>query len=315
MSINYRVISAIIILLSLALVSCVSKEKKEQGNESAVLSGDKFTIPDIPLLLNTQEQQAMFLVEHYWDNFNFEDSSALKSHENVERIFVDYLFILDQVNAEKSSKGISSLISKASVNSSISSYFFEMAEKYLYNPNSPVRNEFLYEEFLKGALTSKQIDPVIKIRYQYQFDTAQKNKPGNIATDFYYTLKDGTVSSLYKIQAKKLILYFHNPDCPECKISRGKMVDSQIIQQLTGNNELKILAIYPDKELELWHSHYDEFPVSWINSYDKETVIMDEEIYDLKAIPTLYLLDYDKTVIFRDPTIEQIENYLMSLYN
>jgi len=56
-----------------------------------------------------------------------------------------------------------------------------------------------------------------------------------------------------------------------------------------------------------------ELPDSWIKAYDKETIIQDKQLYDLKAIPTIYLLDGDKTVLLRDPAFEQFEKYLNSL--
>jgi len=38
--------------------------------------------------------------------------------------------------------------------------------------------------------------------------------------------------------------------------------------------------------------------------------LKNDEIYDLKAIPTLYLLDKDKKVVLKDVTFNQVENYL-----
>ena len=39
-------------------------------------------------------------------------------------------------------------------------------------------------------------------------------------------------------------------------------------------------------------------------------MIDQKSLYDLKAIPTLYLLDKDKTVLLKDATAEEIEEYL-----
>jgi len=39
-------------------------------------------------------------------------------------------------------------------------------------------------------------------------------------------------------------------------------------------------------------------------------MIDQKNLYDLKAIPTLYLLDKDKTVLLKDATAEEIEEYL-----
>ena len=51
-------------------------------------------------------------------------------------------------------------------------------------------------------------------------------------------------------------------------------------------------------------------PAGWINSYDSTVSLKNDEIYDLKAIPTLYLLDKDKKVVMKDVTFNQVENYL-----
>ena len=54
-------------------------------------------------------------------------------------------------------------------------------------------------------------------------------------------------------------------------------------------------------------------PDNWINSYDKSMKMKNDELYDLRAIPTLYLLDQDKVVLLKDcmsiPTIEQTIYY------
>ena len=51
-------------------------------------------------------------------------------------------------------------------------------------------------------------------------------------------------------------------------------------------------------------------PAAWINSYDKSLDIKNKEVYDLKAIPTLYLLDKEKKVVLKDVTFAQVEAFL-----
>jgi hypothetical protein len=41
---------------------------------------------------------------------------------------------------------------------------------------------------------------------------------------------------------------------------------------------------------------------------------LDRELYDLKAMPTLYLLDKDKKVLLKDAPVEQVEQYLAHLF-
>ncbi|KAA5118039.1 DUF5106 domain-containing protein, partial [Bacteroides fragilis] len=54
----------------------------------------------------------------------------------------------------------------------------------------------------------------------------------------------------------------------------------------------------------------NDFAKEWTNGYDKELVIKNKNLYDLRAIPTLYLLDKNKTVLLKDATLQKVEQYL-----
>ena len=51
----------------------------------------------------------------------------------------------------------------------------------------------------------------------------------------------------------------------------------------------------------------------WVNSYDDGEVIFGNLLYDIKAIPTLYLLDKNKKVILKDVGLGEIEEYFLEL--
>ena len=86
-----------------------------------------------------------------------------------------------------------------------------------------------------------------------------------------------------------------------------------MLTQLIDEGVIRVLAVYPDEDLKEWYDYQPNMPANWINSYDKELAMRDKELYDLRAIPTLYLLDQDKTVLLKDcmsiPTIEQVIYY------
>ena len=52
-------------------------------------------------------------------------------------------------------------------------------------------------------------------------------------------------------------------------------------------------------------------PPGWIEGRDEGEQLTREEVYDLKAMPTLYLLDAQKRVVLKDTTPERIEEYLV----
>ena len=85
-----------------------------------------------------------------------------------------------------------------------------------------------------------------------------------------------------------------------CEHIRTEIVASPLLSEMIRQGKLKVLALYPDEDLTAWRAHAPQMPSTWINAYDAGTYISKEGIYDLKAIPSMYLLDRDKRVLAKD---------------
>jgi thiol-disulfide isomerase/thioredoxin len=292
--------------------SCSTKNKPSESK--AASPAETSVTSDISLSENTSAGKVEYLMAHYWDNFPFNDTTLISKPQVSEQAFADFVYLLNNLPAEMAEKGIVNLMDKAAICPEMLLYFSKLSEKYLYDPNSPMRNEPLFEYFLHAVIRSPVVDETHKIRPKILLKTVQKNKPGTKATDFDYTLPDGSTHKLSALPAEYVILYFHNPECRECAAVKEKLVSSPILNTLQQKGQLKILALYPDENLETYRKHLPEIPAEWINAYDKGTVIKNRELYDLKAIPTLYLLDKDKTVLLKDAPFETLEAYLAQKY-
>ncbi|MFA6593111.1 MAG: DUF5106 domain-containing protein, partial [Bacteroidales bacterium] len=101
-----------------------------------------FVFPDIPSSLTEPQERAEYLSYHYWDNFDFSDETNIKDRNIItEQAFSDFLSILPITSCPE--EGISRLLDGASADSSMFAYFRGLSEKYLYDYESPVRNEEL----------------------------------------------------------------------------------------------------------------------------------------------------------------------------
>ena len=187
------------------------------------------------------------------------------------------------------------------------------ADKYLYDPNSPMRNEEFYIPVLDAMLASPLLEEIEKVRPKARRELAQKNRIGTKALNFSYTLASGAQGSLYQQQADYILLFINNPGCHACTETIDALKNAPIINRLLGQKKLTVLSIYPDEELDEWRKHLNEFPKEWINGYDKKFAIKEQQLYDLKAIPTLYLLNKEKTVLLKDATAQAIEEYLTNV--
>ena len=74
--------------------------------------------------------------------------------------------------------------------------------------------------------------------------------------------------------------------------------------------KLAVLNIYIDEDLEAWRSYMPIYPEEWFNGFDPDFVIRTDVLYNVRAIPSLYLLDKDKTVIMKDAVTERVLDFV-----
>lgn len=283
---------------------------QEEELRPASMKVQPFRLPDIPDSLTDPGQRADYLSVHYWDNFDFTDTTGIASPGKTEQILSDYIAILPYVSDQMAQGSIHELMYRAEQGKHLFPFFAELLEKYLYDPNSPFRNEEYYLHVLRYIEASPALDEIQKIRFAYQLSSVLKNRKGTKAADFTYTLSAGDKNRMHNIQSDYLLLYFNNPDCHACEEIQAGLEASPIVSKAIKSDRLKVLAVYPDEDLTEWKTHPSRMPACWLNSYDAGQRIKGKELYDLRAIPSLYLLDKNKTVLVKDGTIEQVEQLL-----
>jgi len=52
---------------------------------------EEFRLPEVPVLLTDPAERAAYLAVHYWDYFNFADTTLISRPEITEQAFVDFL--------------------------------------------------------------------------------------------------------------------------------------------------------------------------------------------------------------------------------
>lgn len=298
----------------LFLILCTAcGNRKASDNQAEDIKSDStkiFALPVIPALLNTPESRADYLVHHYWENVDFADTTYLDHREVMEQAWVDYIDIMKLVPEETAISAIKQMYKDAGKKKKVFFYFTDLAEKYLYDPNSPMRNEELYIPVLDAMLESSVLDDTEKILPKGRRDLAEQNRLGRQAEDFTYTLVSGKSGTLYGVKADYTLLFINNPGCHACEEGIKELKQAPAINKEFEAGNLKILSVYPDEDKEEWERHLSDFPKEWINGYDKKLMIKEKNLYDLKAIPTLYLLDKNKKVLLKDAVVGQIEQYL-----
>lgn len=308
------------LLLSLLFASCGGpggerKRTSAEASKTAVadtatsVPTHKLDLPTPPAILSEGEQRE-FLAEHYWDHFDFADTTWCADTAALESTFAPWAALLGRLTQERAAALSGDLIRRAETEPAMQLCLAEVAEKFFYEVNSPFRNEELYIPVLEALLDSQTIDTLYQIRPRAQLASALKNRPGMRAADFVYTRGDGTTGRLYEVDAEYTLLLFYTPDCPNCAAVERYILASEAFISLTDPGRMKVLAVYPGRDPELWREHLPQMPGEWIVGHDAQRAIDNQVLYDIRATPSLYLLDRDKRVILKDARVEHIEAWL-----
>lgn len=292
------------------LFSCQNGQK--QVSQLEINSATSFTLPNIPEQLTSDTDRKAYLLTHYWDNFNFQDTLILKNPEITEQALVDFVNLLDEVPNEVVSTSIGNLLSKSEANETSFAYFKHELEKYLFNPNSPMRNETFYEPVLEFYTQSSLLDDAEKIKQGVILQMVRKNNPGSKATNFSYTLPSGKSETLWDSSPVLTLLFIYEPGCPSCENSIAEMRNLGILNDLIKQKKIKILAVYALGDQKIWKDYQSSIPSNWINGFNDDASILNDDLYDLKASPTMYLIDSNKNVILKDVYLDEIIDYLNS---
>lgn len=267
--------------------------------------GAGFVLPTIPEHLTQPEQRADYLTLHYWDNLDMANSEVVES-VSTQMAFADFITLLPLT--QKRGEAFAQLwrVSYPHINTFY--HMLELAELYLYDVSSPLRNEEFYIEALEEIAKQSYVSNIDKLAATSQLELLTKNRVGTKATDFTFVDKQGIEHHLSEYHADYLLLLFASADCDECKRMKNTIDANTRLWIMLRRGTLAIVAItITDNETD-WQAVTT--PERWIDGWDKSQMIESEQIYDLTTKPRLYLLDKEHNILLKNTTPAEVDAYI-----
>lgn len=291
----------------------------QSGKKAQPFKALSFPLVNVPVMLE-EDQRLDYLVEHFFDAFtapdrHFPSDSLLiggVEKGEVEQAFANYTMLMEQVPLDQARAGITRLAERlvccemADTTQGFLAAFGAVVERYLYDPNSPMRDEDIYAAYASVMASCPLKDATSRERYAGEAEMCSLNSRGSRAADFTFSDRNGKVHSLYGVKAEYTVLFFSNPGCTACKEIIDNLVMASFIDENIRQKRLAIVNVYIDDSIDEWYSYMSAYPKSWYNGFDHNQVIRTENLYNVRAIPSLYLLDSEKNVILKDCTPERL---------
>lgn len=236
----------------------------------------------------------------FWDDFNFKNSDEFKNPEIGEQNLVDFLAALSNINSTDRIRAIDNMLDRASIENDSYRYFLGLFHHYLYDPNSPMQDDVTFELVLRYVLDKPLGDEAEDFKLRKLYELVKRNQPGDFATDIDVLLSSGEKASLKDFETRNMVLFFYEPGCQYCEQVVREYKNNDMVNQKIKEGALSILAIYPYGDKSVWEDYQSEIPSNWINAMDENMDVLKGELYDLKATPTIYFLDKQKRVVYKD---------------
>lgn len=306
-------IPGLILLFALAL-SCGGRKAAETPRLR------EFPVVGVPSMYAEPAERAEYAAGRFWDAFldtsvlHYSDSAVLNGVplKEVEGMMPGYVSLLLNLPPGKAVAAVSRFsvllesFGKKYPDASVYGEMVRLTEKYLYDPNSPYRDEDLYRPFAAALAESPLTPEGRRNGYRHEAELCALNARGSRAADFSFLDVSGRRRTLYGVKAPYVLLIFGNPDCQGCREILTKISGDARLSAMVREGRLKVLDIYIDEDIAAWKAGTSSYPKEWINGYDPSHTIREDRIYHVRALPSLYLLDGDKTVLLKDAPAERI---------
>ena len=318
-----RQLIRLLLLAALLLPAC--RPRTPQGAEARRLRA--FPFPELPAVLTDPAERMDYLTEHFWDAFLSGDGPCDTgavlgvARMDVEQQMSNYIRLLEDLplaQAQEKMRRFFRLVEARQAADTTSPVYLQMEEivtLYLYDPNSPMRSEDLYLPYAEGLARSPYTREAARPGYAYQCAMCALAPTGAVAPDFRFADASGRIRRLHEIRAGATLLFFSNPGCHACQEIIEVLQDVPDLDARIADGSLAVVSIYIDDEIDRWRAYEPEYPRNWICGYDPDGLIRSDRIYNIRAIPSLYLLDGDKRVVLKDAPVERVVSRLQNQQN
>lgn len=272
---------------------------------SVMLKAQKgsYPLPAVPPTIKTPEARANYLALHYWDRYDFSDNGLIGNKDVSEQGFSNFISIMPYVTQRE--EAFEALVARMVTNSKMTPYFVALAEKYLSEPLSPVYNEDLYLLMLEKVVASNGLSELEKEEYKFDLKMARKNRLGTKAANFTYLCRNGMRGKLWDIRGGEyVLLLLSDPECNVCMDAKEQLATSAVIKDLVDDKRLTVLSVCVEGKTKVWEKA--SAPDGWIDACDENMVIYDKQLYEIKGLPVIYLLDSECKIVMKNVQPHQV---------
>lgn len=249
-----------------------------------------FEYPIAPEELSDFTAKCDWLAENFWNPLDVKNQNAV-DQVKLNHAFQVYATTAQYAAKDKVNAALDKLLKNIQKNPTLLVQFTKAAEETIYGPRAEVWIDELYVKILKSALASKKFPKTRRARYESQLKQLENTLVGGTPAMFEFKRANGDDARYFPMSTPTIII-FGDPGCEDCRMACLRLETNVAFNKAVNDGKLNVLYIIPDAD-EGWEKEVTGYPKTWAVGAS-DTVA---EIYDLRDIPDIYLIDADGKII------------------
>ncbi|MCM1504263.1 MAG: DUF5106 domain-containing protein [Muribaculum sp.] len=277
-----------------------------------VTSVEELTLPKDPDGMTDTVNRADYILLHFWDSMDFSDTAKSHDYAFMEQNLVNFFSVMPHASVSGRETAVSNLMNIVSTDKTAFNLVAEIAEHYLYEPGSPMREEELFIPFVQAIVKSPILSDAERIRPQYMLEETLRNRVGTVSADFRMRLRNGSTVGMHEFSVgRPTILMFYDPDCDHCAETIMELKTDPELNHLIESEKINVIAVYPFGEADIWQADdaLAKIPSEWTDAFAD---LSESDKYSFPEMPVIYLLDPQGTVILKDAPLSKISSTLIN---
>lgn len=260
-----------------------------------------FQYPIVPDSIETLQGRCNYLARHFFDFCDL--GKAFSNRARMGEEFNVYISVTSGADPDVAEREARALMKKLDKQPADQLYLAEIAEGRLYSDTAQVWLDRLYLPYAEAVAANRRTGKAEKARFVQQATQLRNSMIGYPIAPIEYQRPDGTKGNLLADSAEVTVVFFNDPDCPDCDMARLRLAADISTSELVAEGKMKIVSLSLTEPDARWREFVAQMPDSWAKgaSPDADLTI------DLRGgTPEFYVLGRGGKIRFKHLDIDQL---------
>lgn len=267
-----------------------------------------FEYPVAPEELPTMAEKSNYLVEYFWDSFDYKRKTSVDQNA-LNHAFKVFTVPMRYADKEKSVAAVEKIITQISKNPTMLLQFTKAAEENMYGPRAEFWVDEVYLKFLEAIVKNKKVSETRKSKYETQYNVLRNTLVDGYAPMFKFTDRRGKEATYFPMSTPTLII-IGNPKDADWRMTRVRMESNIPLTQEIDKGKVNIIFIV-DSEMSDWEKETEGYSPKWTVGIAPDI----KKTLDIRISPSAYVVGTDGKIVAKNIPVLPAAGQLLRLLN